>query len=459
MASQKSTAPSTAQFLSDLGMHGAKKRSPFGQKLSAQERASLPILDGINEGVTRATEKVARCAHCADVAWIVGQFLHPMTLAARKKVPLPDEDLLLRVCARIEDLADGVDIHHPRGGAREFPRKKLTAALKEWRNAFAVRAKDPRWKSIEGTPVTLAGLRSWQKRMSSMDLTVIPSLEIPAEFALTLQYVEEWDEVLAQLGHTGECFSLREEVARLNNWPGDQWINGDDYASAQRRFHRRLKRARAISQDPKRDRIMERALYLREGLLLGPVDPLAWFLAVCRFRWETPEIFDPRPEIMSWRFVDWVVRIMGAHRATTISDVPAWIQQARDPRDVPAEFLTAVSGPNVMIDLDEDVVTALPPGCRVRRMVVSAVGPLGPDWILYWVESEWDDSRPILDLVESAKLHPQVIFVSDEEPQDLAEIIRPFLDIAYEIPTNPLTAHSHIPGVLPIFPEHPDAGL
>lgn len=445
-------------FVLEAGRHGAKKRFPDGRKLTKEERASLPTLAGINEGVRQATAEAAELAHSPDVGWLLGQFLHPVALASRKRVILPDRALVDKAVAHLEALYDARDPSMPASQTPPLPRKKLAAALDRWETAFAERALDPRWKDVAGQPVTRVQLRDWQAALASMELDIIPALAIPEEFRRALHMVEAWDDLLQRRGHTGERFSLREEVVRLHNWPGDQWENGDDYALAQKRFHRRLRKARKLGEDPIRDAIMQRALYLREGLLLGPVDPLQWFLAVCRFRWAAPEVLDVRPEIMTWRFVDWVARL--ATPADELhAEVPRWVSRLEDPREVPERWLTAVSGPNLMIDLDEDVVTALPPGCRVRRLVVSAAGPLGPDWTLYWVDSEWEDSRPILDLVESAKLHPKVVFVSDGEPSDLAERIRPFLGSAYEIPTNPLTAHSHIPGVAPIFPEHPDAGL
>ncbi|WP_022868666.1 hypothetical protein [Schaalia vaccimaxillae] len=456
--SPQSPPTSPPSFVTEFGLHGAHKRAPDGRKLTVQERECLPLLDDINEGVREATNAVAQVARTADTAWVVGQFLDPMLLCRRKKVALPDREILLAAIARIEDVAEGVGPSS--ADARREPRKKLTVALDAWTAAFEDRAQDLRWKQVEGRPVTLAGYRKWRESMAAFDLQVIPSMPMPNQFAQALERVMEWDEILDHRGHSGEQFSLREEVVRLNNWPGDQWFEGDDYALAQKRFHRRLKKSRKLADDPIRDRIMERALFLREGLLLDPVDPLEWFLAVCRFRWEAPAALDVRPELLSWKFVDWMRRLGEVPRHNALVNVPRSIRYARSPVQVPDQLLRAVTGPDVMIDLDEDVVTALPPGCRVRRLIVSADGPLGPDWTVYWVESEWEDSRPILDLVESEKLHPQVIFVSDEEPEELAEKIRPFLHVAFEIPTNKLTAHSHIPGVWPAFPaERLDAGL
>lgn len=458
MAPKDRKRPALPVFVVELGMHGAKKRYPDGRKLTREERACLPLIVSINEGVRAASELVATTAKSPDAAWLIKQFLNPVPLAGRKKVKLPSRPLLLKAIAHLEAIYEAGDLTLSATHTPSEPKKHLLRAIDSWFAAFDERAEKKQWKNVEGTPVTLEGLRRWQADLATMDLTVIPYLTLPPEFERALTMVEAWDDVLDRRGHIGERFSLREEVLRLHNWPGDQWRNGDDYASAQKRFHRRLKKARALAQDPIRDAIMLRALYLREGLLLGPVDPLDWFLAVCQFRWAVPEMLDMRPELMTWKLVDWLARL-----ATPIEHVeaktPKWARSAASPVDVPEGMLEVVSGPDLMIDLDEDVVTALPPGCRVRRLIASAHTALGPDWTVYWVDSEWENSRPILNLVESAKLHPQVVFVSDEQPAELAEKIRPFLDRAYEIPTNPLTAHSHIPGVMPIFPEHPDAGL
>lgn len=456
MSPKKRKKRAAPEFITDLGMHGAHKRFPDGRKLSKAERECLPLVASLNAEVVEATARAASKALTPDTTWLLHQFLNPISLASRKGVKLPERGLLLSAIAFLENSVARDDLDP--ACAPPAPDEDLTAAVDEWAEAFTRRAQDKRWKRVTGTPVTREQLRNWQIRVADMHLHVIPLIDIPAEFERALTMVEAWDDVLAHRGHIGERFSLREEVVRLHNWPGDQWINGDDYASAQKRFHRRLRKARKLSDDPIRDDIMQRALYLREGLLLGPVDPLQWFLAVCQFRWAVPEMLDVRPELMTWRFVDWVARLSTATEPIDAS-IPHWARTAEDPRDVPAGLLTAVSGPGLMINLDEDVVTALPPGCRVRRLIVSAQGPLGPDWTVYWVESEWEDSRPILDLVESAKLHPKVVFISDERPDDLAELICPFLPLAYDIPTHSLTAHSHAPGVWPSVPDHPDAGL
>ncbi|WP_312349901.1 hypothetical protein [Actinomyces sp.] len=436
--------------LADLALRGKDRRAPDGRKLTRAELEGIPVMAGINQQALLDARAVGDAARSPDVAWLIGQFLSPLDLVRRRSPKLPERDLLHRAVAFLESRYEG--------RPRSAPRRKLAAALDTWYDTMRERRRHRDWRRIEGEPVSLAQFRDWRDELSAMDLGVIPQLHIPAEFQRALDMVEDWEELLERRGHVGERFSLREEVVRLHNWPGDQWDSGDDYASAQKRFHRRLRAARRAGADPVRDRIMHRALYLREGLLLNPVEDLEWFLAVCQFRWEVPEALDVRPELASWRLLDRVGHLGHAYRTRAFDDPPSWVD-ARDPRGVPPELLTAVGGPGVMIDLDEDVVTALPPGCRVRRLVVSARGPLGPDWSVYWVESEWDDARPILDLVESAKLHPSVVFVSDGEPSDLADLVRPFLGDAFEIPTNPLTAHSHIPGVVPRIPEHPDAGL
>ncbi|QWW20032.1 hypothetical protein I6B53_02695 [Schaalia sp. 19OD2882] len=433
-----------------FAMHGAGKRAPDGRKLTGEELRALDVVARINAPLLAATRAAADAAKSPDVGWVLGQFLDPVSAASRKGVKIPDVDILMRAIARIEDLAAGVDAEAPH--ARTVPRRKLREALDGWIEAALERRKDARWKQVQGTPVTLAQFRAWREATAEAaeSLQVIPHLPVIAAFERALSMVVAWDAVLERRGLQGERFSLRREVVRLHNWPGDQWRDGDDFAAAQNRFHRRLRKARKLAADPVRDRVMERALYLREGLLLGEVEPVDWFLAVCRFRWAVPEALDVRAQISTWRFVEWLARWGRPSPARVHEDVPAWVGRALDPRDIPAELLTAVSGPRIMIDLDEDVVTALPPGCKVLRLVLSARGPLGPDWTVYWVESEWEDSRPILDLVESEKLHPEVLFVSDERPSDLAEVVGPFLDRAFQIPTHALTAHSHTPGVLPM---------
>lgn len=444
--------PAHRRRLSDLALRGRDRRAPDGRKLRHEELASLDLMSAINEELLAATADVERLCRRPDTVWLLHQFLNPLELARRKAPKLPARGILHRAVAFLEG------IHDEDGTAHPNEPDALRDAIDAWCAAMQRRRTHPAWSQVSGTPATMLAFQDWQHSCEAMPLEVIPHLAVPAEFERTLVLVGEWDDLLQRRGHTGERFSLREEVVRLHNWPGDQWDSGDDYASAQKRFHRRLDRARALREDPVRDRIMHRALYLREGLLLNPVEDLDWFLAVCHFRWESPDTLDVRPDLASWRLLDAIGRLGHGPGRFSADDVPAWID-APDPRDVPSELLSAVGGPGVMIDLDEDVVTALPPGCRVRRLVMSTRGPLGPDWSVYWVDSEWDDSRPILDLVESAKLHPSVVFVSDEEPSDLADLVRPFLDVAFEIPTNPLTAYSHSPGTAPQIPEHQDAGL
>ncbi|MCI1641514.1 MAG: hypothetical protein LKI58_00155 [Actinomyces sp.] len=467
--------------LAEIALRGQERRAPDGRKLTKAERASVLAVARINAPAGLAAADVARAARSPDVGWMIQQFHNPLLMARRRTPILPERGLLDRAVVFLEnafeaerrdrraDASRAQPLPPPRsraarapGTARTAPRRRLARAIDAWYRAMEERRGDPAWREVEGTPVSLGQFRAWQEALAAgPDLAVVPGLEVPAEFVRALEMVQQWDEILEQRGHVGERFSLREEVVRLHNWPGDQWDSGDDYAAAQRRFHRRLGKARRLARDPVRDRIMMRALYLREGLLLNPVDDLEWFLAVLKFRQAYPESLEVRPELMSWRVLDRISRVGRA--------APVWHADvgedgvgridAADPRGVAPDALTAVGGPGVMIDLDEDVVTALPPGCRVRRLVVSARGPLGPDWIVYWVESEWGDSRPILDLVESEKLHPRVVFVSDGQPEELAGLIRPFLSDAFEIPTNPLTAHSHNPGVVPRIPDHPDAGL
>ncbi len=453
-AARRRTPPRST--LAEIALRGQDRRAPDGRKLTRAERASILTIADINAPFLERARQVSRAARSPEVDWMVRQFLNPIPLSRRRGLIMPDRDLLDRALAFLRGATD----------VTEVAQSRLDAAVDDWTLAARERPDNPAWKRVEGTPVSLLQFRRWQDDVARAgeDLVVIPGLDVPAEFVRALRMVQQWDEILDQRGHVGERFSLREEVVRLHNWPGDQWDSGDDYASAQKRFHRRLRKARKLARDPVRDRIMMRALYLREGLLLNPVDDLEWFLAVLQFRHAFPEALEVRPELMSWRVLDWISRFARPGPAHHLEVGEADLHRlnaldALDPRDVDPDLLTGVGGPGVMIDLDEDVVTALPPGCRVRRMVVSARGPLGPDWMVYWVESEWGDSRPILDLVESEKLHPRVLFVSDGQPADLADLLRPFLAEAYEIPTNPLTAHSHLPGTATRIPDHPDAGL
>lgn len=449
----------------ERALGGAHLRAPDGRRLTKKERACLDLVDAINAPVIAAAEAAGKVASSRDVMWLLNQFCEPLAAASRKGVKLPDVDLLMRTVARIEDLRAGVDISSR--AARSRPHAKLRRALENWVDAVYARRKDPRWAHVEGTPVTLARARQWRIASATTPLDVIDSLDVSPEFLRALSMVVEWDEFLSQRGRQcGEPFSLRREVLRLNNWPGDQWKDGDDFAAAQERFHRRLRKARAASSDPLRDRVMERALFLREGLLLGPVDDVDWFLAVCNFRRTVPEALDVRVKVGAWRLFE-----MFSPRRVPIptgadTEVPEWVCLADDPREVPSQFLTAVSGPPLMIDLDEDVVAALPPGCSVRRLFLSGRGALGPDWAVYWVESEWKDSRPFLDLVESAKLHPRVLFVSNAHPSDLAHVVAPFLDCAFTIPTHELSAHSRLcshdffaGSLLPASDERFDAAL
>ncbi|MDU7382518.1 MAG: hypothetical protein E7L06_00110 [Schaalia turicensis] len=452
--------PAFGAFMLERGKHGSHKRFPDGRKLSNAERQALPLIAELNAPLQVARDQIASIAHSRDVPWLIDQFLSPVALASKKRVKLPNWDLLLKAVAHIEGAFDAQNPTIAPAHTPDVPRKKLLAGLVNWAEATRTRASDPRWGDIDGQPVTHAQFVAWRASTARQELTVIPHLEVPAPFAHALEIVQAWDTVLADRGYVGEQFSLREEVVRLHNWPGDQWVDGDDYASAQKRFHRRLKKARKLADDPVRDAVMQRALYLREGLLLDGVDPLQWFLAVCKFRWSAPDMLDVRPEIFTWKLAEQLAHLAGApgHDDQSAS-IDLSTLTVNDPRELGRGSLRAVSGPRIMIDLDEDVVTALPPGCRVRRFIVSGQSALGPDWTVYWVDSERGDARVILDLVESEKLHPNVIFVSDGQPDDLANLLRPFLEVAFEIPTNPLTAHSHIPGVMPLFPEHPDAGL
>ncbi|PID98130.1 MAG: hypothetical protein CSA82_01050 [Actinobacteria bacterium] len=420
-----------------------------GSLLTEKNLADLAVLDEINTQLFEATHEVADLAHCADVGWILGQFLDPRKMTRRKGPRLPDHDLLERTILRVENYADW--------RSRSTPRKKMAAALQHWVSTLDARRQHPAWEGIDPRP-SLDTFNRWQRGLATMELEVIPHLSLPPSFERALFLVQQWDALLDERGYKGELFSLREELVRLNNWPGDQWDSGDDYASAQKRFHRRLKKARKLAQDPVRDRVMQRALYLREGLLLDPVDDVEWFLAVCRFRWERPEVLDPNALLPSEHLVDWGPPRTADADAISAKDT-CEDSHLSSPLDVDCDCLTVVSGPDVMIDMDEDVVSALPPGCQVQRLIVSVDGPLGPDWTIYWVESEWEDSGPIMDLVESEKLHPTVLFVSDRHPEALANLVEPWLERAFVIPTHPLSAHSHTPPSRSTFPERMDAAL
>lgn len=126
---------------------------------------------------------------------------------------------------------------------------------------------------------------------------------------------------------------------------------------------------------------------------------------------------------------------------------------------IPEGTPRVVPGPDLTVDLDEDVVTALPLGCRVQCLIAGVHTTLGPGWTVHWVDSEWENLWPILNLVKPTRLHPQIVFVSGKQPTEPAEETRPFLDRACEILTNPPTVYSRTPGVMPIFLEHPDTGL
>ena len=73
--------------------------------------------------------------------------------------------------------------------------------------------------------------------------------------------------------------------------------------------------------------------------------------------------------------------------------------------------------------------------------MVSRADPLGPDWLVYWVRSADSGARAIMDLVETQKLRPQILWVLDGRPATLAAVVEPHLDRAFKIPTHPLSAY------------------
>ena len=440
-----------------LPVRHPERRAPSGRKLTPQERASLRTVTEIYQHAERAAGSLSRKAKSDDVRWFVAQFMNPAAMALGKEHKLPSWDLLHRAVLYLENAATGE--------SRTELRPKLAAALDDWIDAMVKARRSKRWKDVAGHPATLEQFRNWRDRLDLLEPVAIPELETPPEFESALARVREWDQLMWEVGHGAGGFSLREEIVRLHNWPGDQWDSGDDFARAQRRFKKRLKAARkAHGPDPVRDRVLRRSLYLREGLLLNPVDDLSWLLAVLKLRWAMPDVLDPRPENRWWRFVDRVQGLVREPVRDSWGRKPFWMD-ASSPLEVPPDKLEAVSGPGVMIDVDEDVVAALPPGCRVWRLVMSARGPLGPDWIIYWIESELGDAHTFPDLVETAKLHPAVVLVADARPSELAALVKPFLGGAFEIPTHSLAAYNHIAGASVRVAEltgafsRPDAGL
>lgn len=413
---------------------GHRKLSP----LAAEHR---DIIAAINADYVEAASEAARNAHAPDTAWLITQWCSPRDLGRKRGPQLPQLDLVLQAINIIENLYTNK--------TRTLPRRKIREPLARMWRAHEARRRDKRWNQIPNTKnFTTPEFERWHESLirAIPQLTVIPNLPISTSFLQASELIELWDQFLRQRGHTGERFSLQEELTRLHNWPGDQWNTGDDYAATQKRYHRRLAKARKKKHDPLRDQVMKRALYLREGLLTDPIDPLGWFLATAAYLSANPNALlpvDKREYTRIGEVLDQIQLFSNRRRGygfTTPS--PESIETPGSPVDVPIDELRWVSGPNQMIDLDEDVVASLPPGCQVKRLIVSKDHPMGPDWMVYWVESEEGGARPILDLVETAKLRPPILFVSDGHPRELAELVEPQLHHAYTIPTHPLTAYA-----------------
>ena len=414
----------TADTLTDgvIDRWGQRKLRP----LDCDERAAIAA---INSPFLDAARRVCDVAQYPDTAWIIHLLCSPKDLAKRHAPQLPDFEVASQAIARIESTA--ADGSAPRADLRlDEPLRDGLATM--WL-AHEARQHDPRWRGMRETKlVTAAEVRTWYNDLTAgvRDLRILPHLPIPVAFAQAAASVATWDEWLRARGEIGESFSLLEELVRLRNWPGDQWNSGDDFASAQQRFHRRLAKARRRGRDEVCDRILNRALYLREGLLTDPINPVEWFLAAAAHTARHVEVCLP------WsRAHD---RLAPPPLDSDARNHPVAI--ASSPVDVDPRALRWVSGPDQMIDVDEDAVAALPPGCRVYRLVVSHAHPMGPDWMVYWVESDSGDATPYLDLVETAKLHPPVLFISDGQPRDLAACVEPYLDRAFTIPTHPLAA-------------------
>lgn len=406
------------------------------RKLTPLSKSQRQIINAINKEYLDAANEAAAAAHAPDTGWLISLWCSPRDLGRKRGPSLPDLQLVLDAVNIIENQYTGK--------TRTLPRRKIREPLARMWQAHEDRQNDPKWKKLSGSKwFTSESLQDWydQVEKEAGKLTVLPNLEYPTAFTQAVHWVEAWDTFLRARGHTGERFSLQEELSRLHNWPGDQWNTGDDYASAQERYHRRLQKARKHKVDPLRDQVLRRALYLREGLLTEPIDPLQWFLASASYISTNPRVMLP------WTRKDY--NILG----DVLDEFDTFNQRRKirafDARvsDLNVEITTVdedelnwVSGPKQMIDLDEDVVSALPPGCQVKRLIASRKHPIGPDWMIYWVESEDGSARPILDLVETAKLRPKILFVSDGKPTKLAAIVEDHLGKAFTIPTHPLTA-------------------
>lgn len=426
------TSPSWSENL--ISRWGRRKLAPL---TPAQQRA----ITQLNAPYLQAAQETMMAVHAPDSAWLLNLWCSPRDLGRRKGPQLPDQELVLRALNVIENAYTGK--------RRRLPRRRIRAGVEAMWMAHAQRSIDPLWAELPSANLFDATqLEQWYAQVSAppQALHVLPAFARREPFSQAAELVSVWDQVLALRGHVGERFSLQEELTRLHNWPGDQWNSGDDYASAQARYHRRLRKSRKRSIDPIRDAVMLRALYLREGLLTDPIDPLAWFLAAAAHLTSHPQVLLPWSRkdynflgeaLDQWQQFRRRPRASSAVAATTRVRLP------KLPTEVRAEELRFVSGPESMIDVDEDVVAALPPGCQVWRLVVSRTHPLGPDWLVYWVESGDSGAQAIMDLVETQKLCPQILWVLDSQPVDLADLVRPHLEGAFKIPTHPLAAYRH----------------
>lgn len=428
---KKSPDPLSSQI---IRRWGRRKLSPLPAK-------QMKIIEAINADYVEAASEAARNAHAPDTAWLILQWCSPRDLGRKRGPKLPQLELVLQAINVIENRYTNK--------TRTIPRRKIREPLQRMWVAHERRSTDKRWNDIPNTKnFTMPEFARWHDHIvtAAPNLTVIPHLPIPKAFKQAADLVELWDDFLRARGHTGERFSLQEELARLHNWPGDQWNTGDDFASSQSRYHRRLAKARKRRSDPLRDQVMKRALYLREGLLTDPIDPLAWFLAAATYLSVNPHALLPSNKQdynILGEALDQIESFAKRRRGYSFPTPSVEsVENPGTPLDYPADRLRYVSGPNQMIDLDEDVVAALPPGCQVKRLIVSNDHPMGPDWMVYWVESEEGGAKPIINLVETAKLRPPILFVSDGHPCDLAELVRPELHHAFTIPTHPLTAYA-----------------
>ncbi|MDO5721492.1 MAG: hypothetical protein Q4P06_02985 [Actinomycetaceae bacterium] len=409
------------------------------RKLSALSDFARDTITDLNAPYLAAAQRAASAAHAPDTAWLIRLWCSPRDLGRRRGPRLPEKDIVLAAINRIENIYTSK--------TRTLPRRRIREAVEQMWLAHARRADDPRWEELESSRLfEAAQLEQWyhQVEEEASKLTVLPRFTDDEVFGAAVEMVRSWDSFLATRGHVGERFSLLEELTRLNDWPGDQWNTGDDFADAQARYHRRLAKARKRGADPHRDAIMLRGLFLREGLLTDPIDPLAWFLAAAAHLAAHPQVLLP------WTRKDYNLLGEALDQWQEFRRHPRWGRRLPRPQQrysaalptvLDPRQLRAVSGPNQMIDVDEDVVAALPPGCSVRRLVLSDIDPLGSDWMVYWVRTPQGEGRPIMDLVESAKLRPQILWVCDGQPAKLAALVEPLLPRAFEIPTHPLAAY------------------